>query len=152
MRRGVNRGVSIGSVVVAVAGVGLIGLAGYRALSGNCLLGGCSTEKAAVTATSSESGSCALGGCSEKSACGSESTVLAVSAEGAKACTEGKECSGSACATTEGCCKGKDASECCKSSGAACTEGKTECTEGKACSGDKLTGTCPVTGTSGEKH
>ncbi|MCA9279094.1 MAG: hypothetical protein H6815_14045 [Phycisphaeraceae bacterium] len=115
-----NRGASIGAAVVAVAGLGLVGLAGYRAVSGNCLLGGCGDKSAdtgaAVVATGAEKSSCCeLGG-----SCEGETNVVTASHTEAKddCCTE----------KTEGCCESK--SECTEGKGE-CTESKGECTEAK---------------------
>lgn len=122
-----NRGASVGAAVVAVAGLGLIGLAGYRAMSGNCLLGGCGdkadTNAAAVVNASDESKGC----CELSGSCEGETKVIeAANVEGKDSCAEGK-------------------GECCGESKGECTEGKGECTETKGHSIELISNTTTET-------
>ncbi len=89
------------SSLIAVVGLGLVGYAGYSAMSGNC--SSCKIDSSAATPVSTTDSCCSVKaeGCCEGEA------IVAVSAEAtpacseASACTEAKtECSGAVCPIT----------------------------------------------------
>ena len=149
-------GVSTVAAILAVAGLGVGGVAGYRLVNGQCpLSGACIKDSAAVTTVGEKSSCCAL-----KEAAGTQTVALteetsectgAVSeCTGAKTACHGEKTEGAttvlASETTEakksGCCQG-DSEKC---EPADCEKGKECCKEGEkkeevASGGDK-----PATG------
>lgn len=125
-------GVSTLAAVLAVAGLGVGGVAGYRLINGQCpLSGACMKDSAAVTTVSEKTSSC----CPLKGAADAQTVALT-------------EVSSECGAKTE--CSGEKVSECSMAK-SECSSMKTECSAAKtACHGEAGT-TVLASETSGAK-
>lgn len=102
-----RHGFGLGEVVAVVAGLGVVGFAGYSMLGGNCALSSCSAGKASsapaltsVVQTSDEA--CPLSGCDK----GGEVALVALAAEEStcssqNTCGEAKTCGSELATSTE---------------------------------------------------
>ncbi|MBX3322081.1 MAG: hypothetical protein KF757_03725 [Phycisphaeraceae bacterium] len=126
-------------LIAGVVAIGLGGFGAYNFATTGCVLGNCSTDKAAITETSTttdDKGCCPLGDAAvvEVAGAGVEIACHAAKTE----CTEVKECTDKAIACTDkaiACTGEKTIEVAAKTDCATACEGKTACADKKDCGG-----------------